>query len=94
MPARVRRRERVARAARRSRAPPPAASGPALLHVRREVLALEELHHEVREPARRVDAGRLHLDHVLALDARADARLLLEAPPRAPGSRRAAGASA
>jgi hypothetical protein len=44
-----------------------------------QVLALEQLHHEVRQAAACVDARGDDLDHVLARDARAHTRLLLEA---------------
>jgi len=49
---------------------------------RREALAFEQLHHQVRKARRGVDAGGLHLDDVLARNARPDASLLLEAPQR------------
>ena len=48
--------------------------------MRLEVLPLEQLHDEVAEPRRLVDAGGYHLHDVRAVDPRADLRFLLEAP--------------
>ena len=60
----------------------------ALVHRRRgarevglEVLALEQLHREVRNAGRLVDARRDDLDDMVALHARADARFLDELRP-------------
>jgi NAD(P)-dependent dehydrogenase (short-subunit alcohol dehydrogenase family) len=49
-----------------------------LVEVRREVRALEKLHHEPRGTGL-LDARGHHVDDVVALDASGDARLLLEA---------------
>ena len=57
--------------------------GAAATQERGEILALEQLHREPWHARRGVDAGAEHLHHVVALDQRADARLLLEALPQA-----------
>ena len=54
---------------------------PASRDVLGELLALEELHRDPRGPRRLVDARRDDSDHVVALDARGGARLLVEPPP-------------
>src|SRR5215471_7840604 len=56
--------------------------GAVLFDVRREIGSAEQLHGQPRSLARRVDARAHDVNHVIAFDARADARLPLEAPPQ------------
>jgi hypothetical protein len=53
-------------------------------HARGEVVAVEVLHRHERRPRRPVGVGRDDERHVLALDLRAHARVLLEAPAERP----------
>src|SRR5215475_6098448 len=50
-------------------------------HIRLEILPLEKLHRDEGHSRRAIDTGGDYLNDVVAFDARADLRLLLEPPP-------------